>query len=84
MVEGFPTAGEFQRKILRELKIRCYSQKTLKTYKNALRAFLRWFGALPHKVTREDVRNCLELLIDGGTNWTAPLGVSIQARSASE
>ena len=68
VVEGFPTAGEFQRMIVRELKIRCYSPKTLKTYKNALCAFLRWFGAKPHKVSREDVRNYLELLGDGGAS----------------
>jgi len=73
VVEGFPTAGEFQRKIVRELKIRCYRPKTLKTYKNALCAFLRWFGAQPHKVTREDVRNYLELLVDGGasSSWVS-------------
>ena len=29
VVEGFPTAGEFQRKIVRELKIRCYRSTTL-------------------------------------------------------
>jgi site-specific recombinase XerD len=73
VVEGFPSAGEFQRKIVRELKIRCYRPKTLKTYKNALCAFLRWFGAKPHKVSREDVRNYLELLVDGGasSSWVS-------------
>ena len=29
VVEGFPTGGEFQRKIVRELKIRCYRSTTL-------------------------------------------------------
>jgi site-specific recombinase XerD len=63
-----PTADRFLQVIVRELKIRCYQQKTIKAYRNAVGKFLRWFGALPHQVTREDVRNYLETLVDGGAD----------------
>jgi len=38
-----------------------------------LASFLRWFGGPPHKVTQEDVRNYLELLVDGGasSSWVS-------------
>ncbi len=53
------------------MKIRCYGSKTIKTYKNALVAFLRWFGGPPHRVTREHVREFLEMLVDSGkgSSW---------------
>ncbi len=53
------------------MKIRCYGSKTIKTYKNALAAFLRWFGGAPHRVTREHVREFLEMLVDSGkgSSW---------------
>jgi site-specific recombinase XerD len=63
-----PTADRFLQVIVRELKIRCYQQKTIKTYRNAVGKFLTWFGAMPHQVTREDVRNYLETLVDGGAD----------------
>jgi site-specific recombinase XerD len=60
------------------MKIRYYQPKTIKSYRNALRQFLRWFGRMPHEVTREDVRNYLEFMVDGGadSSWT---GVHLSA-----
>lgn len=68
----------FLQKIVRELRIRFYQRKTIKNYKRALESFLLWFGGLPHQITREDVREFLELLVDGGASasW---VGVHLSA-----
>ena len=42
-----PEAARFIDAIKREMKIRCYQRKTIKTYKNALRLLLGWFGGPP-------------------------------------
>jgi len=65
-VQGHPGAGEFLRKIVREMKIRFYQPSTVKNYRNALKSFLRWYGGPPHRVTREDVREFLLYLVDAG------------------
>ncbi|MDH3582868.1 MAG: site-specific integrase [Phycisphaerae bacterium] len=63
---GLVGPGEFVRRIVREMRIRFYRPKTVKTYHNALLGFLRWFGGPPHQVAREDVRDYLEFMVDGG------------------
>ena len=63
-----PTAADFVRLIVREMKIRFYSQKSIKTYRNDLARLLRWFGNPPHRLTREDVRCYLEFLVDAGAS----------------
>ena len=78
VIRGFPTTGEFLRKIVREMKIRFYQPKTIKQYRNALAGFLRWFGAKPHRVTSEDVRDYLELLVDGG-GGSSVVGTTLSA-----
>jgi integrase/recombinase XerD len=60
------SADRFLRIIEREMKIRGYRSKTLKTYTGALRKFLNWFRYPLREVTVEDVRDYLELLVDGG------------------
>ena len=52
--------GEFIARILREMKIRFYGQKSVKNYRTVLSGFLRWFGNRPDLITREDVRCYLE------------------------
>ena len=76
--QEMPTPGEFITRILREMKIRFYRQKTIKNYRHALSGFLRWFGNRPHLITREDVRCYLEVLVDGGagSSW---VGVHLSA-----
>lgn len=73
VVRGRPSPSEFLRKIRREMKIRCYQQKTIKAYINALRVFLRWRGGMPHEVSSENVRDYLETLVDGGgsSSWVS-------------
>lgn len=73
-----PTPAKFIELIAREMKIRYYQPKTIKSYGNALRQFFRWFGRRPHELTREDVRNYLEFMVDGGadSSWT---GVHLSA-----
>lgn len=64
MVQGRPDPDDFLDTIVRELRIRFYQPKTVRNYRNALRAFLRWFDGLPHHITREDVRAYLLYLVD--------------------
>ncbi len=73
-----PHRGDFITKIVREMKIRFYKQKAIKTDRNTLTSFLRWFGNHPHLVTREDVRAYLEILVDGGagSSW---VGINLSA-----
>ena len=68
-----PTTAELIAAVARELKIRFYQPKTRKAYEGVLRAFLAWWGAAPHTVTREGVRGWLELLVDGGAqaSWVS-------------
>ena len=68
IVEGFPTAQQFIVAVKRELKIRCYSVNSRRTYISYLKSFLSWYGNMPHRVTVEDVREYLELLVDSGAS----------------
>lgn len=66
-------ADVFLRRIDREMKIRFYQPKSRKTYRLAVAGFLRWLGRPPAEATREDVRDWLELLVDGGatSSWVS-------------
>ena len=59
--------------IMRELRIRFYQPKTQKSYRLCLGQFLRWFSGPPGSVTRLDVRDWLEILVDGGasSSWVS-------------
>lgn len=70
VIPGRPLPEEFVAKIVREMRLRFYQPKTIKSYRSALTAFLRWFGNMPHHVTREDVRSYLETLVDGGASFS--------------
>lgn len=61
-----PSSEAFIEQVLRELKIRFYTQKSRKAYRFALEGFLGWLREPPHTATRDDVRDYLELLVDGG------------------
>lgn len=67
------SADVFVGRIDRELKIRFYQPKTRKSYRIVLEGFLRWLGRSPSTATREDVRDWLELLVDGGasSSWVS-------------
>ena len=79
VVQGRPSAGEFLRKIVREMRIRFYQPSTVKNYRNALKSFLRWYGGPPHRVAREDVREFLLYLVDAGvgSSWVSHLRVHL-------
>lgn len=66
-------ASSFLRRIVREMRIRFYLQKTIKLYRNALAGFLRWLGHRPDEATREDVREYLLYLVDAGAgaSWVS-------------
>lgn len=64
--EAQPSADVFMREVLRELKIRFYTQKSRNAYRLALQGFLRRLDKPPHEATRDDVRDYLELLVDAG------------------
>jgi hypothetical protein len=61
-----PSAQVFVDKVMRELKIRFDTQKSRKAYRLVLHSLFRWARRPPHELTREDVRDFLELLVDGG------------------
>jgi site-specific recombinase XerD len=73
VVSGRPDAEAFLEQIVRELRIRFYQPTTIRNYRRALRCFLRWLGAPPHRATREDVREYLLYLVDAGAScsWVA-------------
>lgn len=62
------TAAEFVRGIVREMKLRFYQARSMASYRRALSGFLRWVGMEPATVGREEVREYLELLVDGGAS----------------
>ena len=68
-----PDADEFQRIVDRELKIRFYQAPTRKSYRVVVGGFLRWLGRPPHTASRDDVREWLELLVDGraSSSWVS-------------
>ena len=55
------------------MKLRFYQPKTIKSYGNALKGFFRWYGQPLEWLTAEDVRQYLELLVDGGgsSSWVS-------------
>jgi len=63
-----PHPAVLVRLAIRELRIRYYQQRSVASYRRALCGFLRWFGASPSFVTREDVKDYLELLVEGGAS----------------
>lgn len=71
-------SGEFIEETVKELKIRCYSPSSIKTYRSQLVAFLRWVGGYPNRVTRQNVRDYLMFLADAGFS-TAKLSGALSA-----
>jgi site-specific recombinase XerD len=69
---------DFVARVIREMRIRFYQPKSVKAYRNALRRFLEWFEGAPGAVTREDVSEYLEHLVDEGLG-SAALGVELAA-----
>lgn len=78
VVSGTPDSEEFLRVIRREMKLRFYTSSTIKNYHGAVRRFVEWFGREPHRINREDVREYLEVLVDGGAS-SSHLGMTISA-----
>ena len=68
ILHGRPSTEQFLTTINRELKIRKYAARSIASYQSALKGFLAWTGLPPNQVTIEDVRNYLELLVDGGAS----------------
>ena len=73
-----PTVDQFLRTVHRELKIRGDSQRSQTSYLSVVRSFLRWYQHAFCEVTPDDVRDYLELLIDGGAS-TSHLSVLLSA-----
>ncbi len=78
VISGKPSASEFAAAIKREMRIRFYQPNTVSNYTNAIKRFLNWFGRPPHSVTREYVREYLELMVDGGAS-SSHVGVALSA-----
>lgn len=73
-----PGVEHFIRMVRRELKIRGYSQKSQTSYCSVLTSFLRWYCHAMCELTPDDVRDYLELLVDGGAS-TSHISVSLSA-----
>ncbi|MBI3180505.1 MAG: tyrosine-type recombinase/integrase [Deltaproteobacteria bacterium] len=75
-----PAAAAWIETITRELRIRYYQRKTIKSYRIALRGLLSWTSKPPHAITREDVREYLDLLVQAGTSssWTGSVLAAIR------
>ncbi|MEZ6055065.1 MAG: tyrosine-type recombinase/integrase [Planctomycetaceae bacterium] len=82
VISGKPTAVEFLAAIEREMKIRFYAANTVRNYIDALRRFLGWFGREPNSVRREDVREYLEVMVDGGMSSSYVGGTLCAIRTA--
>lgn len=78
ILHGRPDSDKFLSIVKRELKIRKYAASSIANYISALSGFLAWFGSPPNRVTSEDVRNYLEVLVDGGAS-SAHLAVNLSA-----
>jgi site-specific recombinase XerD len=78
ILRGRPDTAEFLATVKRELKIRKYAGTSISNYMSALKGLLTWFGNSPNRITIEDVRNYLEVLVDGGAS-SAHLSVNLCA-----
>jgi len=78
VIKGTPSPDEFLTIIRRELRIRFYQQNTIKSDMQALTGFLSWYGRLPHRVKPEDLREYLEVMVDGGAS-SSHVGVTLSA-----
>lgn len=74
VIAGFPSTDQFLRVMEQTLKIRMYAANSRKSYLSYVKGFLRWHGNLPHTITRHDVCNYLELLVDGGASASKVAG----------
>ena len=78
ITESKPMWSDFWRSVERELKIRFYRPKSIKSYKTALRGLAVWAKVPPHMMTKELVRNYLLNLVSKGSG-SAWLSVVISA-----
>lgn len=67
-LQSDPPASVFLKKIIREMRIRFYQSKSISSYQSALKGFLRWYSGTLSQVTKEDVREYLDLLVTGGAS----------------
>ena len=79
---GLLSSAEFVEETVKELKIRCYSKSSIKTYRSHLVAFLRWAGEHPNRVSRQNVRNDLLFLADTGFSASKLSGALSAIRTA--
>ncbi|MEP6168798.1 MAG: tyrosine-type recombinase/integrase, partial [Rhodopirellula bahusiensis] len=54
--------------LVRELRIRFYAVKTVKNYRTAWVRFFRWYRGPLDQIDQEDIREYLELLVNGGAS----------------
>ena len=72
-----PVATKFLGQIVRELRIRFYKAKTVKSYRCALAGFLRWFGNRPHLITHRGGKRRIIRAVSSGVprrEWGTLLG----------
>lgn len=73
-----PPAGIFLKNVIREMRIRFYRTNSISNYKSALKGFLRWYSGSLAQVTKEDIREYLDLLVTGGAS-ASQISVTLSA-----
>lgn len=80
--DGLLYTEQFLNEVVKELKIRGYSPRSIKTYHSQLIAFFRWSAVLPNRVSRELVRNYLVFLAESGASRAKLSGALSAIRTA--
>ncbi|MCC9657962.1 tyrosine-type recombinase/integrase [Rhodopirellula halodulae] len=66
------------KRLVRELRIRFYAVKTVKNYRSAWVRFFRWYRGPLDQIDQEDIREYLELLVNGGAS-SSEVSVTLSA-----
>lgn len=61
--------GELQDQMVMEMRLRNYSQKTIKSYVSVVRGFVRTFGRFPAEMGEEEIRQYLQSLMERKVSW---------------
>ena len=63
-----PSSDILLKAVVREMRIRSYQPNTIAAYRSALDCFLRWYCGGLDQITKEDIREYLDLLVTGGAS----------------
>lgn len=61
--------GELQDQMVKAMRLRNFSRKTIKSYVSVVRGFVRTFGKSPTEMGEEEVRAYLQSLMERNASW---------------